>query len=165
MLKQSIQYVKWFVAIVIVFGGGYFCGRSNGLAPEQIQAQTDESSIRSQLSEQSNEKLRDVFDALNGATASLQGEGRQKSAIQGFNAFSVTVGGIDAVQDLEEGRGVDPETFAGLYAGAASDEVAPHITVNDDGQVLYKDKIVRMYSTGRLKRLFSERLKMSGLGQ
>ena len=53
----------------------------------------------------------------------------ERSAIIGVNYFAVSVGGIDAIRDLEEDRGVDPETLAGLRAGFAVPEVAEHLNL------------------------------------
>ena len=72
------------------------------------------------------------------------------------------MGGLDATKDLEDGRGVDPETFASLYAGRASDAIEPHIAVDDQGRLTYKGKLIRMYSRDRLNSAFTVREKISG---
>lgn len=166
MPMRMMRVSKWSCLSILLFAVGYLAGQQQLLSQQQAAAQEEEEeSIRSQLSVEANDKLQDVYTSINGATAVLQGESRHRSAIVGFNSFGVTVGGLDAIRDLEEGRGVDPETFAGLYAGLAIEEVSPHIAFNEDGQLTYKDKIVRMYPTSRLKRLYGERLKMAGLGK
>ena len=76
----------------------------------------------------------------------LSDEKRYVPAIQGLNAFATSAGGVDAVADLESGQGVDPETFAGLYAGQALAEVAEHLGRDAEGHLTYKNKIVRIYS-------------------
>lgn len=96
----------------------------------------------------------------------------EQPALLGVNYFSVSVGGIDAVRDLEESRGVDPETFAGLYAGYAGPDVAKHLNLKKfpdergrltlkveaaDGRLRYKNAVVRLYSPARLRELFSRR--------
>lgn len=96
----------------------------------------------------------------------------QVPAFSGLNYFGVSVGGIDAVRDLEESRGVDPETFAALHAGFALPEVGRHLNLKKeivfggnvklridaaDGRLRYKDSAVRMYSPDRLKELFDRR--------
>ena len=95
-----------------------------------------------------------------------------RPAILGTNYFAVSVAGIDALKDLEEGRGVDPETLAGLYAGFAIPDVARHLnlvrdvgTAGDvklritapDGRLRYKGTVVRLYSPDRLRELFERR--------
>ena len=77
------------------------------------------------------------------------------------------------MRDLEEGRGVDPETFAALYAfedqelGATGKterifkrfgvDVSQHLDSDDHGRIRYKGKVVQMYSTDRLNQLFKRR--------
>lgn len=93
-------------------------------------------------------------------------------AFSGVNFFGVSVGGIDAIRDLEESRGVDPETFAALYAGFALPKVARHLNLKKeivfggrvrlridaaDGRLRYKDSAVRMYSPDRIADLFDQR--------
>jgi hypothetical protein len=68
----------------------------------------------------------------------------------------------DAAEAAMAGRGVDPETFAGLYAGLAVDEVASELAHDDEGRLTYKGKLVRMYPISRLKRLFAQRSAASG---
>ncbi len=87
----------------------------------------------------------------------LEGEGKYTSAVDGANAFAIAFGGVDAIKDLEENRGVDPETFAALYAGRANPEVFPHLGTDSKGRLTYKDNVVRMYSRERLRKLYSRR--------
>ncbi len=91
-----------------------------------------------------------------------------RPATIGTNYFGVSVGGVDAVKDLEEGRGVDPETLAGLYAGFALPSIAKHLNAqtsssggikiqSQDGRLRYKGTVVRMYSPNHLRTLFERR--------
>ena len=68
----------------------------------------------------------------------------------------------DAISDLETGRGVDPETFAALYAEQATDEVRLKLTRDDQGRLLYNGKLVQMYSISRLKTAFAAKNALSG---
>lgn len=96
----------------------------------------------------------------------------QNSALIGTNFFGVSVGGIDAIKDLEEGRGVDPETLAALYGGFAIPAVAKHLNLQKvrdaqgnmtlkinavDGRLRYKGAVVRLYSPEQLRELFDRR--------
>lgn len=96
----------------------------------------------------------------------------QRTAFIGTNYFGVSVGGVDAIRDLEEGRGVDPETLAALYAGFAIPSVAADlnlIQIRDprgrvvlkidapDGRLRYRGAVVRMYSPEKLRELFDRR--------
>lgn len=90
------------------------------------------------------------------ATA-LEGEGKYTSAVDGTNSFAIAFGGVDAIKDLEEDRGVDPETFAALYAGRASPDVFPHLGTDSRGRLTYKGNVVKLYSRERLKKLYARR--------
>ena len=74
-----------------------------------------------------------------------------------MNYFATSIGGIDAEKDLEEGRGVDPETFAALYAGLAVPKIAENMDSDELGRLRYKKVIIRLYSQDRLKQLFHQR--------
>ena len=67
----------------------------------------------------------------------LSAEQRHRSATEGENYFALSVGGIDSVQQLEEGRGVDPETYAAIYAERALPDVAEHLETDDNGRIRY----------------------------
>ena len=150
--------LRLMLPMFCLFALGILVGQSDVLRPEHAVAQTADDP-----SQEAVDKMKASLEALNGAMSVLQSEQRYTSAIRGVNAFAVTVGGVDALRDLEDGRGVDPETFAALYAGQASEEIRPHLGFDEDGQLTYKNKLVRMYSTGRLKKLFAERAKYAGL--
>ena len=113
-----------------------------------------------------------VERALKDLDGFLQAIGFENSAVIGINYFAVSVGGIDAIRDLEEGRGVDPETYAALNAGFAKPEVAKHLNLRKsesttgtlhlkiedaDGRLRYKGTAVRLYSPTRLRELFKLR--------
>ncbi|MCP4783795.1 MAG: hypothetical protein GY903_19680 [Fuerstiella sp.] len=113
-----------------------------------------------------------VERALKDLDGFLQAIDFENSAVIGTNYFAVSVGGIDAIRDLEEGRGVDPETYAALYAGYAKPEVAKHLNLQKtesttgalvlrikdaDGRLRYKGTAVRLYSPTRLRSLFQRR--------
>ncbi len=141
---------------------GYFLG-SQGLLetrPARAQAQP----IGSQgLNKDAKEKLKTAYEALVAAREMLINEGRYTLATEGINTFAIMMGGVDAVSDLETGRGVDPETFAALYAGLASPDIRKDLARDAQGRLTYKNKIVRMYSIARLKQVFLERDRIQGI--
>ena len=94
---------------------------------------------------------------LNNLSDMVTSERRYRPATEGINYFALSVGGIDAMRDLEEGRGVDPETFAALYADRALPEIAEHLEMDDNNRIRYKENIVRMYSRDRLRETFRQR--------
>ena len=59
--------------------------------------------------------------------------------------------------------GVDPETFAALYAGLASPEVRQSLARDAQGRLTYKNKVIRMYPIARLKQAFLERDRLAGI--
>lgn len=135
---------------------GYLWGATSG--PEVgLNAQDTVGGI----SEDTANKIRAAHRALREAMEALQAEGRYQTVTEGINTFLVTSGGGDARADLESGRGVDPETFAALYAGQASPEVQDLLGRDEQGRVTYNNEVVRMYSQARLQRLYAERLKLS----
>jgi hypothetical protein len=113
-------------------------------------------------SEETAKKIQTANDALRLAVDALKNESRYNLATKSMNVFAIMTGGVDAVDDLESGRGVDPETFAALYAGEANDEVAQHLSKDEDGRLTYKNRPIRIYPVSRLKKLYTQRLILTG---
>ena len=114
------------------------------------------------VSQEEAKAITDVFTAAQAAKAVLAGGGHYNLATKSLNVSAMVSGGVDAIADLEAGRGVDPETFAGLYANDANDEVAADLAKDEQGRLTYKGKVVRMYSVSKLKQVYQERLRYSG---
>ncbi len=148
------------LVVVTLLALGYLAGSVGLLTPSDLSAQG--AAAAQGPSEDAVEKITSSFDTIKTAAASLKREGRYEPATRGLNLFAVSVGGLDVKGDLEKGRGVDPETFAALYAGLAATEVQEHIDRDSQGRVTYKGKVVQMYPIRRLTQLFKERLKYSG---
>jgi hypothetical protein len=130
---------------------GYVLGSLQFGPPSILKAQSEP------LPNAIRDRLRETDRVLSETMQVLSDEKRYVPAIQGLNAFATSAGGVDAVADLESGQGVDPETFAGLYAGQALAEVAEHLGRDAEGHLTYKNKIVRIYSAMRLRALFASR--------
>ncbi|OYW19063.1 MAG: hypothetical protein B7Z55_09565 [Planctomycetales bacterium 12-60-4] len=142
-----------------MLGAGFLWGRHNALVTSgQVSAQDDSSGP----SEESQRKIQAANDALKVAMEGLKAESLYNPATQGMNVYGVLSGGLDAIDDLEAGRGVDPETFAGLYAGLALDDVQQHLSKDAEGRLTYKNKLVRIYPITRLKRQHAKRLVLTG---
>lgn len=107
-------------------------------------------------------KIRAVHAALGEAAEALKADGKYEAITQGVNSFLVLAGGGNARADLDRGEGVDPETFAGLYAGRAVPELAEQLTFDDQKRLTYNGKVIQMYSKTRLQQQFAERLRLSG---
>jgi hypothetical protein len=139
---------------------GYVLGVLQMGAPRPLQADPTSDSIQGAV----RDKVRDADRALADAMQMLQDDKRYVPAIVGLNAFATSAGGVDAMADLESGQGVDPETFAGLYAGQALPEVAEHLAHDAQGRVTYKNHVVRLYNPSRLKQLFAARVEFAPTG-
>jgi hypothetical protein len=126
-------------------------------------------------SEDSAKKIVAANDALKAAIDQLKLESRYEVATKGINSYAVMVGGVNAKEDLESGRGVDPETFAALYAAAydikklniKDESLADWVNVSlldydVDGRLTYQNKVVRIYPVSRLKKLNTQRRVLIG---
>lgn len=148
------------IAVVLaLIAFGYALGVSSVLSPRPLGAQGAAES--GGPSEESRKKLQEAFAALKAAGEALEQENLYVAATTNLNVFAITSGGLHAVNDLEEGRGVDPETFAALYAGDAKPEVKEHLDTDDQGRMTYKGKVVRIYPKSRMKKIYQERVKYS----
>ncbi len=126
-------------------------------------------------SDDSVKKIVAANDALKAAVEQLKLESRYEVATKGINSYAVMVGGLNAKEDLESGRGVDPETFAALYAAAfdvkklniKDETLADWVDVNlldydAEGRLTYQNKVVRIYPVSRLKKLNTQRRVVIG---
>lgn len=127
------------------------------LRPSEHSIAYAQATLDAPLSEDAANEIRAVNRSLTSAVDELEVQGRYIAATDAPNPFLVLAGGGDAIADLESDTGVDPETFAALYAGRASEEVSKNVTIDDEGRVLYKGRVVRMYSVKRLKAMFELR--------
>lgn len=149
------RFGNW-LAVALVFGVGYACGTFNAGEPSHLRAVQELKPV----GDMSRDTLISYKSFLKGSkdlADSLSAESLNIPAMPGLNYFAMSVGGVDAVRDLEEGRGVDPETFAAIYADRASPELTQHIETDSEGRKRFKGSVVRMYSQERLKELFQRR--------
>ncbi|QDU09605.1 hypothetical protein [Gimesia aquarii] len=137
---------------------GYVLGASQSFQSTKLHAQQNSGTP----TEETEDKIKRGAKELVEAQSALEQENFMRPATKGLNSFAVTCGGVNAMDDLEAGNGVDPETFAGLYAGLAKPDIAAQLGRDDQGRITYKNKIVRMYPVSRLKKLFATRLKYTG---
>jgi hypothetical protein len=147
---------RWQLAL---FGGamlglGYLAG-SGGITLNNPASAQDKGSA-------ANDKIKALHVALNEAVDALKTENRYDAITQGPNAFLAMAGGGNARQDLDSGAGVDPETFAGLYAGKAIPEIVDQVQKDDQGRLTFNGNVIQMYSKTRLQQIFAERLRLSG---
>lgn len=158
-----------------LFSIGYLLGSAPGLtglliaADEKPAAKSggkkDEGPVNPNLSgltEETVNKLKAASAALKAAQDALKLEKHYASATKGINVTGVLLGAFDSQADLESGRGVDPETFAALYANMAEDEVARYLAYDPEGRLTYKQRIVRMYPIEKLRRMYAIRAVITG---
>ncbi len=148
-----------------VFGAGFAAGQGSfrfggGVAHAQEDAAAP--AAGGALSDETRAKIKAAADAMNAAVESLKLDQQWFPATKGINTFGVLTGGLNSMKDLEEGRGVDPETFAALYAGLAADEIADKIGRDPEGRVTFNGRLVRMYPVSRLKSLYASRASNTG---
>jgi len=149
--------VRSAAVAALFMGFGYLCGLGQVALPT-VTAQEDGKPDQATL------KVNEAYKKLVDAKEALEAKGQYESITDGLNLFLILSGGGNAREDLESGRGVDPETFAGLYAGRALPELQPLLGVNEQGQVTYNNEVVRIYSKSRLQKVFAERLKYINVG-
>lgn len=148
---------RQWVAMAAVLAFGYVLGATNVLRLPSLFGQDEQT-----ISEDAQKKVQAAYDALRSAMDTLKQEGTYKPVTKGLNSYAVLAGGLDAETDLEEGRGVDPETFAALYAGDATEAVAENLARDDEGRLTYKNKVIRIYPISRLKRIYEQRQIITG---
>ena len=136
----------------VLLGAGALLGSWLAVPATPLSAQAA-AEVPIDLSEATAEKVKAASNAVAAAQATLEQEGLYKPAVRGANAYAVLCGGLDAIADLEGGRGVDPITFAGLHAGLAIDDVATLLAFDATGRLTYNGKLVRIYSIERMRNL------------
>lgn len=154
------RFARGALAVGLV-GLGYVLGVSGVLDPGFARAQQAAPDEAGGLSEETANTVKAANAAIKAAVGVLQQDGLYAPVINTPNAFAASVGGVNVMADLEAGRGVDPETFAALYAGLASDAIASDLSKDEEGRVTYKGKVVRMYPVSRLRALFQAREQLS----
>lgn len=147
--------LKTVVSGLILFAVGYGTATLNGSTPSQIEATQD--TPPDQLSNDTLKAYKKVTKAIRELNNLYVASGRSISAFDGVNYFAASVGGINAEKDLEEGRGVDPETFAAIYAGKASKAIKDNLDADELGRLRYKKNVIRLYSQERLQMMFKQR--------
>ena len=144
-----------------MLGIGYFLGLAAPAKLGTLTAQDTENGP----SKETADKIRAAHRALIDAADALRTEGRYETITGGPNAYLIMSGGGNAREDLDSGRGVDPETFAAIYAGQVDEEIKARLDRDEQNRVTYNNEIVRMYSRSRLERSYADRVKIAELVQ
>ncbi len=142
---------------------GYLLGSSGLLQSPPVQAQVEAGA--DSINKDTKAKIKAAYEALVAAKEALTTDGLYKPATDPsvINAFAILSGGLNAMQDLESGQGVDPETFAALYADLAAKDLRPDFAKDAQGRLTYKNKLVRMYPILRIKQDFARRRELAGI--
>lgn len=135
------------------FAAGVWCSHPFATVAAQVTDPQGTGTEQVDISEANAEKIKQAVDTVATAEVALEQDGLYKRAIRGSNPYAVFAGGLDAVADLEGGRGVDPVTFAGLHTGLATDEVQVNLAYDANGRLTYKGKLVRMYPPELMKKI------------
>lgn len=107
-------------------------------------------------------RIKTGFDELRRAQLALEQTGRYRPAANGVNAFITLAGGYDVLSSLENGRGVDPETYAALEAGFAPQPVLAELGRDESGRLTYKNNLVRLLPRETLRALYQRRSDVLG---
>jgi len=154
---MKLKTLAFGLAMLLV---GYWAGSGTSLEFATLTAQDGDSG----LSEDTAAKVQAAHEALETAMDALQQDEKYEGLSEGPNAYLILSGGGSAMEDLTSGLGVDPESFAALYAKQVKPEVLDALTTDDQGRLLYNEQLVRLYSRTRLEKTFAERAKLSLLG-
>lgn len=170
-MRTSITITGGLIVLTI----GYALGASHVLSPSLVLAQaggdkkygksksgSDAAAAAAAVSDEAKSKIKAAADALKAAMEALQAENRYDSAIKGVNTFAVLTGGGNSMADLTSPSGVDPETFAALYAGLAADSVVGDLARDAEGRLTYKGRVVRIYPISRLRAAYASRAEITG---
>jgi len=139
----------------VLLAAGYVAGAMS--QPAMLSAVSQEGGNNNDVGQDVLKAYHAVSKSVKELNSLLSAGGQSTAVASGVNYFGASVGGVNAEQDLEEGRGVDPETFAALYADLATPRIAEHLDYDELGRLRYKKNVVRIYSRERLKTLFSKR--------
>lgn len=107
-------------------------------------------------------RIREGYDGLRRAQVALEQSGRYVPAANGVNAFVTLAGGYDVLGSLENGRGVDPETYTALEAGFAPQNVLQELGRDATGRLTYKTRLVRLLSRETLRAMYLKRSELLG---
>lgn len=153
--KTSIKRIGYTFSLLSI---GYLLGISGSLIPQTSRAQPavtvddkDEVKVEIKLSNEAIKGIQSAHESLTQAMETLKLEGLYTPATEGVNSYLVLTGGGNAIEDLKQGTGVDPVTFAALYAGMATEEINDDLSWDESGRLMYKNKLIRIYSVEELK--------------
>lgn len=148
---------------VLLIGAGYLCGTA------QLLVRTAGAQPDVEISESTADKVRAANEAVRTAMQALESEGAYTGITLAPTSYLVLSGGGNAQADLDSGNGVDPETFAALYAamqipgedGLIDPVIKEALAIDAEGRVTYNDEVVKLYSRETLRNRFATRMLYS----
>lgn len=146
-----MKFRSHFLVTLSLMVLSYVAGTQQWLAPVAMLAQ------EGGVSKDAKSKIQEANAKLDAAKAQLEADGSYKSIMLATNVSAVMAGGVDSQKDLEDGRGVDPETFGALYAGEVTVDIKEKLSFDEEGRLLYNNKIVRLWPKSRLKKMYADR--------
>ena len=149
------------LAVAALLGAGFAAGRLSQASPASPAAAAQPPGV-SEMDEATASRIKEGFDSLRRAQVALEQSGRYVPAATGVNAFITLAGGYDVLGSLQNGRGVDPETYAALEAGFAPQNVLTDLGRDADGRLTYKDQLIRLMSHETLRSLYLRRAETLG---
>lgn len=164
-----MKHFSKIITVCSIFAFGYLAGTTNFLSSSKSQAQPNYGSGQSikpekklrlddlGLSKETLQKVRAAHDNLVSAREALKLDGKYVAATESINPFIILAGGGNAIEDLESGRGIDPDTFISLYSGKAVEEVKVHLGWDVEGRLTYKNKTVRLLPVRKIMQLEEKR--------
>jgi hypothetical protein len=155
-VKSQVQVIATGILLV---GVGFLLGRLDWQTPA---ARAQESALDAAPSEDTTKKIVAAHEALKQAMEALKVDARYVSATKSLNPYAVLSGGVQALDDLESGRGVDPYTFALLHADDAVDEIRENLARDEQGRLTYKGRIIRIYPVSKLKTILATTRILTG---
>jgi len=155
-----------------LFLAGLLLGSQGWIGPSLLQAEASpppaaksektEPVPTGGISPETREKIKAAYIALRIAADALEKEGFYRSASNEVNVFGVLSGGVDALQDLRSGNGVDPETFAAIYAQTISEDFRGLLEKDSTNRYTFEGKLVQLYPVSELRRRFIIRAQLTG---
>ena len=137
-----------------LLGAGFLAGQAVSVASPVAARQETPEAV--QL------RVKEAYDGLRRAQAALEQESLYTPVVAGVNAFTTLSGGYDVLASLEAGRGVDPETLAGLYADRALETLRPDLGRDAEGRVTYRGQVVRLLAPEVLAAMLARRSQLTG---
>lgn len=151
-----MSIMKKFVGGLVILVVGYFLGVNQSSLTNEALAQR-----KSDVGSAEILKIRNAFGAMGEVRQELVANQKHQISLSVLNPLAVCSGGVNSLTDLERGTGVDPITYGALYAGMADVSISSEISFDEDGRLMYRDKVVRLYSPKRMKELFSRFQKVT----